>query len=332
MITITQGTPSISGHIDYCPNPTAPSLSGVVLTLTPSDSEVGLSDDSGNYAFPSLVAGNSYTVTPSKPALYPGSAGINTADVLATQRHFLGLSLLTGCRLTAADVNGDGNVNNVDVTGIVRFYLGATHGTGNVGQYRFIPPNRQYTSISGNQTNQSYDAFVVGDVTSGFVRRPGEQSQDMAERDELPATVALVALPALRGGHSLRNFVAPVTTSAIDGRNRLVGFQGDITFDEQVIRFEEEPVEKAGLTSGNWTVAGNVLPGAGPIRTLRVAGYSTDFQPLSGEGPLFQLKVSRLQEGRQGAAKLTWSVAPSQFIFIDADLKAQLPASASSSN
>src|SRR5947207_13987604 len=120
MITITQGTPSISGHIDYCPNPTAPSLSGVVLTLTPNDSEVGLSDGSGNYAFPSLVAGDSYTVTPSKTALYPGSAGINTSDVLATQRHFLGLSLLTGCRLTAADINGDGRVDNVDVTGILR--------------------------------------------------------------------------------------------------------------------------------------------------------------------------------------------------------------------
>ena len=166
----------------------------------------------------------------------------------------------------------------------------------------------------------------------GFVHRPSEQSPDMAEGNELPATVAMVALPALRDGHSLGNFVAPVTTSAIDGRNRLVGFQGDITFDERVIRFEEEPVEKAGLTSGNWTVAGNVLPGAGPIRTLRVAGYSTDFQSFSGEGPLFQLKVSHLQEGRQGAAKLTWSVAPNQFIFIDADLKAQLPASASSSN
>src|SRR5439155_20994117 len=140
-----------------------------------------------------------------------------------------------------------------------------TTGIGSVGQYRFNPPNRQYTSISGNETNQSYDAFVVGDVAMGFVHRPSEQTPDMAEGNELPATVAMVALPALRDGHSLGNFVAPVTTSAIDGRNRLVGFQGDITFDERVIRFEEEPVEKAGLTSGNWTVAGNVLPGTGPI-------------------------------------------------------------------
>jgi hypothetical protein len=332
MITITEGTFSISGHIAYCPNPTAPSLPGVLLTRTPSDSGAGLSDESGNYVFSSFVSGDSYTVTPSKAALHPGYFGIDTTDTIATQRHFLGLSLLTGCRLTAADVNGDGHVDTVDVTGINRFYLGQSTGIGNTGNYKFIPPNRQYTPISGNQTNQSYDAFVVGDVAMGFVHRPSEQSPDMAEGNELPATVAMLALPALRVDQFRGNFVAPVTTSAIDGRNRLVGFQGDMTFDERVVRFEEEPVEKAGLTSGNWVVAGNVLPGTGPIRTLRVAGYSTDFQPLSGEGPLFQLKVSRIHGGRQGAAKLTWSGAPNQFIFIDADLKAQLPASARSSN
>jgi len=47
-----------------------------------------------------------------------------------------------------------------------------------------------------------------------------------------------------------------VTTSAIDGRNNLVGFQGDLTFDERAVRFQDEPIQKAGLTSDNWIVAG----------------------------------------------------------------------------
>ena len=67
-----------------------------------------LSDASGNYTFSSLPSGGNYTVTPTKAARVPGSANINTVDVIATQRHFLNLGTpLSGCRLTAADVNGD---------------------------------------------------------------------------------------------------------------------------------------------------------------------------------------------------------------------------------
>jgi len=97
----------------------------------------------------------------------------------------------------------------------------------------------------------------------------------------------------------------------------LVGFQGDLTFDEREISFEEAPVEKAGLTSRNWNVSGNVLPGAGPIRILRISAYSTDFVPLSGEGTLFRLKMNRMPTAT-GSTELTWAAAPNNFYFIDA--------------
>jgi hypothetical protein len=75
-----------------------------------------------------------------------------------------------------------------------------------------------------------------------------------------------------------------VTASEIDASNKVIGFQGDLTFDERAITFQSEPVSKGGLTEGNWNVSGNVLPGVGPIRTLRVSAYSNDFTPLSGSG------------------------------------------------
>jgi hypothetical protein len=49
-----------------------------------------------------------------------------------------------------------------------------------------------------------------------------------------------------------------------------------------VVTFQSEPVQKAGITGGSWDVSGNVLPGSGPIRTLRISAYSNDFTPLSG--------------------------------------------------
>jgi hypothetical protein len=115
-----------------------------------------------------------------------------------------------------------------------------------------------------------------------------------------------------------------VTSSLIDEKSRLVGFQGDLTFDERTIAFADEPVRKAGLTAGNWNVAGNVLPGPGPFRTLRISAYSTDFQPLSGMGTLFELQIRSLSHG-SGSAPPSWATPPNQFIFIDSDLNTTQP-------
>jgi hypothetical protein len=109
------------------------------------------------------------TVTPSKAALTPGSAGIDTVDVIAIQKHFLMTGTpLTGCRLTAADVNGAGGVNTVDVIATQKFFLGLTSGTANVGQYRFTPASRSYSPPISNQTAQNYDTILFGDVASPF--------------------------------------------------------------------------------------------------------------------------------------------------------------------
>ena len=148
-------------------------MPNVTLTLTGSASGSTLSDGSGNYQLSSLPSGGSYIVTPTKSALAPGSAGINTVDVVATQRHFLNLALLPiGCRQNAADVNGDTAINTVDVVAIQRFFLGLSTGIANVGKYRFMPANRTYPGVVNSQTAQNYDTLVFGDVASHFVERP----------------------------------------------------------------------------------------------------------------------------------------------------------------
>ena len=92
--------------------------------------------------------------------------------MIATQRHFLNLGTpLTGCRLTAADVNGDSMVDTVDVIAIQRFFLGLSTGIANVGKYKFTPVNRTYPGLVTNQTGQNYDTLVFGDTASSFVER-----------------------------------------------------------------------------------------------------------------------------------------------------------------
>ena len=125
-----------------------------------------MTNGSGSYTFTFLPAGGNYTVTPTKTALPPGAPNINTVDVVATRQQFL-QPYLTGCQLTAADVNGDGAVNTIDVIAIRQFFLG--HPSANVGKYQFIPANRTYPGIITDQTAQNYNTLVFGDVASHFV-------------------------------------------------------------------------------------------------------------------------------------------------------------------
>jgi hypothetical protein len=169
-ITIQAAPINISGTISYCSNPSVPPVPGVTLTLSGDASGSTSSDGSGNYTLSSIPSGGNYTVTPTKAAVSPGSSGIDTVDVVAVQRHFLNLGTpLSGCRLTAADVNNDTFVNTVDVIAIQRFFLGLSTGIANTGKYQFNPVNRSYPGLVTDQTGQNYDALIFGDVASGFV-------------------------------------------------------------------------------------------------------------------------------------------------------------------
>jgi hypothetical protein len=322
LITIRE-TINISGTIFYCSNPVPGPVPNVTMTLTGSASGSTPSDGSGNYTFTSLVSGGTYTVTPTKTALAPGSAGINTVDVISTQQQFF-THFLSGCRLTAADVNGDSAVNTVDVIAIQRFFLGLSTGIANVGKYQFSPASRTYPGAVSDQNGQDYDTLIFGDVATSFVYLPGSPSQPATE---VPATVVTLSLPNVAVDAFVTNFNVQVTTSLIAAKSKLVGFQGDVTFDESVVSFQSEPVQKAGLTAGNWNVSGNVLSGAGPIRTLRISAYSLDFTALSGSGTLFELRMSKVSKAAQGT-QLLWAEPPDNFVFIDADLNTQKPVNA----
>ncbi len=312
---------SVSGTVSQCASPTPSALAGATLTAAGTTGTSTVTNGSGGYLL-NLTAGGNYTITPTKAARPPASSGINTADVVAVQRHLLSISLLTGCRFTAGDCAAPPGINTTDVIAIQRFLLGLSTGLGNVGQYSFTPANRVYAPLS-NQSAQNYDVVVFGDVSPAFAnpRPAGDPSSDAVS---IP-TDTQVLLPDVQSNQpSARSFIAPVTATTINGANKLVGFQGDITFDERSIVFDTDPVQKAGLTAKNWNVTGNVLDGPGPIRTLRISAYSLDFAPLSGQGTLFELKMNGVTKG-SGDSRLEWDPASEGFFFIDADLHVTKP-------
>jgi len=118
----------------------------------------------------------------------------------------------------------------------------------------------------------------------------------------------------------------PVFTLNIDSSLNYIAFQGDFTFDETVITFSNPPVQEGELTSDNWNVAGNVLPGPGPMRTLRISAISNGFVPLSGSGKLFELRMLRVSNTPGVSSPLNWNPDPNNFIYIDVDLNSFAPA------
>lgn len=319
---------TISGTVSYCSNPAADPVPGVTLTLTGSGSGSTLSDSSGNYQFSALTPGGNYSVTPSKAALLPGATSINTVDVVAVQRHFLNITpLLPGCQQTAADVDGDGSVSTSDVIALQRFALGLVTGIANAGKYQFSPLSRSYSPLTNNQIDQNYDALVFGDVASGFAH--GLERASGVNAVVPLVTLTEVFLPEMAIDSAISMFTAAANTSAIDASEHLIGFQGDLTFDERVVAFEDVPVQRAGLTGGNWNVSGNVLAGEGPIRTLRVSAYSNDFVPLSGAGTLFEMRMINISKVTEGV-HLLWAAPPNEFIFVDTELNIRKPVSAHS--
>src|ERR1043166_7042350 len=133
-----------------------------------------------------------------------------------------------------------------------------------------------------------------------FLRAQQQVADAQPLSREVASTVQKVSLPEVTFDKAKTEMTAPVTTTAIDAKTNLVGFQGDFTFDERVVSFQSPPVQRAGLTAGNWNVSGNVLPGEGPMRTVRISAFSSDFAPLSGAGTLFELRMARPAKAGQG--------------------------------
>jgi len=318
--------PLISGHVDYCITPGA-NVPNVSINVTGSQTTSTTTDASGNYSI-NLPEAGSYTLTPTKTALAPMAPGIDTADVIGAQRHFMGLAPLSDCPLTAANANPaqDSIVDTVDAIAIQQFFLGASSGTADVGKWQFNPANRQYPNLTASQLSRDYSALVIGDIT-------GDVTPTIANRDfansaahpVTPSTVSMVSLPVANVGTSVTNVTQPVTTTNIDVADNLVGFQGDFTFDSSVVTFQVAPASPAGLTATNWNVSANIL-GAGTIKTLRISAFSTTSTPLSGSGTLFNLNFTRVSNIVGASTPLQWAQAPNNFVFIDTSLNKQAPA------
>jgi Secretion system C-terminal sorting domain/Dockerin type I domain len=140
----------------------------------------------GTYNFSNLVTDN-YTIKPTKNNDITKANGVKSVDVILVQRHILNQNKLNSAyKIIAADVNGDKNINSVDVIRIKRLILGSdttfTKGAGANkidrlwefvdSSYVFADTTNpfpfkdsiNFTGLANNQTNQTFIGIKLGDV------------------------------------------------------------------------------------------------------------------------------------------------------------------------
>lgn len=146
-----------------------------------------MSDQSGKYTFKDLVKNETYHLEVTKRELT--YKGININDVIVLLRHITGSILLKDpLKIIAADINSDGQINNMDFDLLYALVLGTKSYSEIPKHWRFVPKNYPFTNpqnpfadpfdavldfdkITASKLNVDFVAIRVGEldgVTSGF--------------------------------------------------------------------------------------------------------------------------------------------------------------------
>ncbi|HEX8638561.1 MAG TPA: M20/M25/M40 family metallo-hydrolase, partial [Pyrinomonadaceae bacterium] len=138
-------------------------LSGASISLSGSATNAVITNSSGGYSFTVNPNGN-YTVTAAKSG---DVKGINSLDAARIQQHLVGLTDLSAAQLVAADTDGNGAVNSLDATRIQQYQVNIP-AQNIIGQWKFLPDNRQYNSINSSLSSENYAAILVGEVSGDW--------------------------------------------------------------------------------------------------------------------------------------------------------------------
>jgi hypothetical protein len=282
----------ISGTVNYCISPKA--VPGVVVTAAGTPPKMNTTDNAGNYQLTELGSG-SYVVTPTKTG---NINGISSFDASLVAQHAAGLITLTSCQQLAGDASNNGSLSSFDASLIAQFSAGLPN-TGSVGTWKFVPPNRNYPSVTGNLGNQNFEAMLVGDVSGNW----SPSASGLLLTTELQPTLvgevaqAAISLPNISGARG-SSVTIPITVGNLTERG-YVAYDFDLTFDQNVLQLQNPPVDAAGTLSS----ALNLTPNATTPGRLRVSAFGTS--ALAGVGTLLNLKFNVI--GTPGSATaLTW--------------------------
>jgi hypothetical protein len=270
-------------------------MSGVTITASGAGSSSTTTDSSGAYRMSNL-GGGAYTMTPSKTG---DVSGISSFDAALVAQHAAGITTLSECQQAAGDASNNGSLSSFDASFIAQYAAGIANAANIAGSWKFLPANRTYASLSGEQTGQNFSGTLVGDVSGNWSPSgAGFTAADKSSRYasafiEQQSNISLPQLAATPGA----TLIVPVTVSNLSEQG-IIAYDLDIVFDQNVLQLQNRSYDASGTISAGMTITANATPGR-----LRLSAFGAN--ALTGMGALLNLKFT-VTGAISGNTTLTW--------------------------
>jgi hypothetical protein len=187
-----------------------------------------------------------------------------------------------------------------------------------IGQWKFVPANKQYNPVSGNLSGEDYEAILVGDV-SGNWAPPQSPPQNLSATEEMSAeantkgdtnraknsgestesavmgATVTVSLPVNATAAAGSTVTIPVTIGALPANTSIESFDFSVFFDPNVLQPTSPAGSNVGTLSANCSVFAN-SPSSGKVIVSGACGQ----QPITtGSGTLFNLTFTVIGTANQ---------------------------------
>jgi hypothetical protein len=284
---------TISGSVDYGITDCDPStlearpVPGVTLTAVGALSRTTATAAAGTYALTGLAKDSDYTVVPMKSG---DVNGISTTDATRILQELTTPGTINNCQSQAGDATNNGSLSTTDATRVLQFLSGTPVAGNTTGTWKFIPSSRTYNPLATDQTNQNYEALLVGDVTGNWAPPTLRPQRALA-----PTGASIpVTLPDAAAGPGMM-ITIPILVPDLTGQG-VEGFQFTLTFNPAILDFLNS--DTAGTISAGSLVSENEAP---PGTVNLAAARAT---PYTGSGRLINLKFM-VQPGATPGATTT---------------------------
>ena len=255
---------------------TATNLQNAEVQLLGSEFGVEMTSENGEYAFPTMPMGGTYSVSPLKNDDYVN--GVSTLDLVMIQRHILELEdLASPYKVIAADINNDEIISAGDLLQLRKLILGTIMELPNNGSWRFIDANYEFVDATdpfSENLPESYDieainadmtvdfiAIKVGDINGNATANLNDQSVGTRSGNKISMKVANQTFDA---GNKV---VVPVTISeamVATGLQFTIETGSTLNFadvNSEAINISEDNVGFATLSEGVITLSWNHATG-----------------------------------------------------------------------
>ena len=141
----------------------------VTLTQLPIDTYVDMdvTEIDGIYNFANVIGWQQYEIRPEKD-INPTN-GVSTQDLIAIQRHILGIQLLdTPYQLIAADVNNSGSITTLDLIELQNLIIGNITEFSNNTSWVFIPKSYEFPDPANPWAYSVPQTITVGDFSGSI--------------------------------------------------------------------------------------------------------------------------------------------------------------------